>query len=139
MRSNRTVGLLTRMFLVVSLLFGGLALTGTTANAQHRFRGGGGVVVRPRVFVYPRTFYPRSFGWGYRGFYGPSYYSYYYPSNRVTEGQGYKDGVDDGKDDAKHNKGYDPYRHGDYKNGQTSGYIDGYLRGYADGFRQYNG
>lgn len=138
MRSNRIVGLLTRVFLVVSLLFGVLAFTGTTADAQRRFRGGG-AVVRPRVFVYPRTFYPRSFWWGYPGYYGPSYYSYYYPSNRVTEGQGYKDGLDDGKGDAKHNKGYDPYRHGDYKNGQTSGYIDGYLRGYAEGFRQYSG
>jgi hypothetical protein len=134
MNSNRIVGLLTRAFLVVSLLFGVLVFTGTTADAQRRFRGGG-VVVRPRVFVYPRTFYPRSFYWGF----GPNYYYNPYYSNRVTEGQGYKDGIDDGKDDAKHNKGYDPYRHGDYKNGQTSGYIDGYLRGYADGFRRYNG
>ena len=136
MRSKRTVGLLTRMLLVVSLLFGVLAFTGTTGNAQFRR---GGVVVRPRVFVYPRTFYPRSYWWGF----GPSYYYYYYYpyyySNRVTEGQGYKDGLDDGKNDAKHNKGYDPYRHGDYKKGQSSGYLDGYLRGYADGFRQYNG
>jgi hypothetical protein len=138
MRSNRTVGLLTRMLLVVSLLFGVIAFTGTSADAQRRnFRGG--IVVRPRVFVYPRTFYPRSYWYGFGPhYYGPSYYSYSF-NNRVTEGQGYNDGLDDGKGDAKHNKGYDPYRHGDYKNGQTSAYLDGYLRGYADGFRRYNG
>ena len=125
MRSNRTIGLLTKMFLVVSLLFGVMAFTGSTAQAQWRSRGR--VIVRPRVFVYPRTFYPRSF-----------YYNRVYipPATHVSEGQGYRDGLDDGKDDAKDRRGYDPYRHGDYKNAQTSAYVEGYLRGYADGFRQ---
>ena len=126
MRKNKITGLLTRMFLVVSLLFGVFTFTGTTADAQFRR---GRVIVRPRVFFYPRPFYR------------PYWYtSSYYPlATHVTEGEGYKDGRDDGKDDAKHHKGYDPYRHGDYKNAQTSAYLDGYIRGYADGFRERAG
>jgi hypothetical protein len=131
MRVNRTIGLFTKMVLVVSLLFSVVTFAGTTAQAQgwpHR----GGVIVWPRVFIsprpfFPRTFYPRSY------FYNPGYY---YPSSRVTEDQGFHDGRDDGRDDAKHDKGYDPYRHGDYKNAITSAYIEGYLRGYAQGYRE---
>ena len=130
MRSNRTIGLLTRMLLVVSLLFGVMAFTGTTAQAQYWQRGR--VFVRPRAYVYPRTFYPRTF-------YPRSFYYnrvYIPPATHVTEGQGFRDGLDDGRNDAKHDRGYDPYRHGDYKNAQTSAYIDGYIRGYAEGYRQ---
>ena len=127
MRSNRTKGLLTKMLLMVSLLFGVVAFTGLTAEAQHRH---GRVFVRPRVYVYPRTFwYPRSF-W---------YNRYYFPPSHATAGQGYSDGKDDGKDDAKHGKGYDPYRHNDYKDAVTSAYVDAYLRGYADGYAQRAG
>lgn len=123
MRSNRTIGLLTRMLLVVSLLFGVVTFAGTTADAQHRH---GRVIVQPRVFVYQRPFYR------------PYWYNrvYFAPSGRVTEGQGYNDGLHDGKDDAKDRKVYDPTRHNDYKNAQTSAYLDGYRRGYDEGYRQ---
>ena len=130
MRSNQTIGLLTRLFLVVSLLFGVVTFAGATAEAQFRQRGR--VIVQPRVFIYPRPFYPRTF-------YPRSYWynsTYYPPATHVTEGEGYRDGLDDGKHDAKHNKGYNPYSHGDYKNAQTSAYLDGYIRGYAEGYRQ---
>ena len=57
MRMNRIRGLVTRMLLVVTLLFGVIALTGSTAQAQswrrfdgHRDRAG-------RIFAYPRQFY----------------------------------------------------------------------------------
>ena len=125
MRSNRTIGLLTRMLLVVSLLFGVVTFAGTTAEAQHWRRGR--VIVQPRVFVYPRTYYPRSY-WSSR--------VYFAPSGRVTEGQGYNDGLNDGRHDARHNKGYNPYSHNDYKYAQTSAYLDGYRRGYEDGYQQ---
>lgn len=125
MRSNQ--GLLTRMLLVVSLLFGVIAFAGTTAEAQRRHHGR--VIVRPRVFFYPRTFYPRSYWYGRT----------YFPPTHVTAGEGYSDGLDDGKHDAKHAKGYDPYRHNDFKNAVTSAYTDSYLRGYAEGYRQVNG
>ena len=126
MRSNRTIGLLTRMLLVVSLLFGVVTFAGTTAEAQLRHNRGR-VIVRPRVFVYPRTFYPRYYGYNR---------VYYAPAGRVTEGQGYSDGLHDGKNDAKDRKGYDPYRHNDYKSAQTSSYLDAYIRGYEEGYRQ---
>ena len=126
MRSNRVVGLITRVLLAVSLLFGVVTFAGTTAQAQY-WRHRGPVVVRPRVFVYPRTFYPRSY-WYNR--------VYYAPATHVTEGEGYRDGLDDGKDDAKDRKSYDPARHNDYKNAQTSAYLDGYRRGYDEGYRQ---
>ena len=124
MKSRR---LLTKAVLVVSLLFGVVTFAGTTAEAQFRR-----VIVHPRVFVYPRTFYPRSY-WGYPYGYNSVYFA---TSNRVTEGQGYRDGLEDGRHDAKHNNGYNPSKHGDYKNGQTSAYLDAYVRGYAEGFNQ---
>jgi len=112
------------MLLVVSLLFGVVALTGTTADAQFRHRGR--VIVRPRVFVYQRPFYPRAYWYG----------STYFPATRVTEEQGFSDGLHDGRDDAKHHKGYEPQRHNDYKNAQSSAYLDAYVRGYAEGFQR---
>lgn len=124
MRSNRYIGLLTRMLLVVSLVFGVVTFAGTTAEAQYRQRGR--VIVRPRVFVYPRTFYPRRW-------YSPRVY---YTPTHVTEGQGYSDGLNDGKNDAKHGKGFNPQRHNDFKDARTSAYLDGYSRGYEDGYRQ---
>jgi len=130
MRSERTKGLLTKAVLMVSLLFGVVAVTGTTAEAQHWRRGNGRVVVVQPRFGFGRPFYPYRYG-----FYG----SYYFPSTHVTEGQGYKDGLDDGKHDAKHNKGYDPQQHSDYKNAQTSAYLEGYTRGYAEGFGMRSG
>jgi hypothetical protein len=129
MRSNGTKGLLTRMLLMVSLLFGVMAFAGTTADAQYRHRGG--VIVRPRVFVYPRTFYPRSSFW-YNRVYIP-------PATHFTEGQGFRDGLHDGKDDAKDNEGYKPERHNSFKNAQSSAYLDGYRRGYDEGYRQIRG
>lgn len=136
MKKNRIMGLVTRMVLVVSLVFGVVALTGTTAEAQRGhgfFRHGGRVP--SRVFVYPRRWY-----WGDRYWYGPwypyGYQSYYFPSSHVSEGQGYHDGLDDGKDDARDGKANEPYRHKDYKNAITSAYISGYLRGYAEGYRR---
>lgn len=127
MRSNRIIGLLTKMFLVVSLLFGVVTITGTTAEAQHRHRHGRIII---QSGFYPRTFYPRSY-W-YNGV-------YFAPGSRVTEGQGYSAGKHDGKDDAKDRKGYDPSRHHDYRDAQTSAYLDGYTRGYEDGFRERAG
>ena len=133
MRTNNTKGLFARMLLVVSLLFGFVALTGTTVQAQgyrsydrhHRGR----VIVRPRarVFVTPRVIYPRAYVYNRP-------YSYV-PSSHVTEGQGYRDGLNDGRDDARDRDGFNPYRHNDYKNAETSGYINGYLRGYEEGYR----
>lgn len=143
MKRNRIIALVTRMLLVVSLVFGVVALTGTTAQAQrghgfdgHRHR------VPSRVFVYPRI-YPRGWYWHNRwSWYGsgyPYHHSYYFPSTHVSEGQGYRDGLDDGKDDARDGKANDPYRHKDYKDAVTSAYIGGYLRGYAEGYRQVSG
>ena len=135
MKRSRIVGLVTRKLLVVGLVFGMLAATGTTAQAQHRqgfYRHRGGV--HSRVFIYPRVNSRRWF------WYGPTYpygfQSYYFPSTHVSEGQGYRDGLDDGKDDAKDGKANDPYRHKDYKNAVTSAYTGGYLRGYSEGYRQ---
>ena len=133
MRSNRTIGLLTRMFLVVSLLFGVVALAGTTADAQWRHRGR--VVVRPRVLVYPRTFYARPYGYGYNR-YNRVYIA---PSTHVTEEQGFRDGLNDGRDDARENDGYHPERHNSFKNAQTSAYLAGFRRGYDEGYRQISG
>jgi hypothetical protein len=133
MRSNRTKGLLTRMLLVVSLLFGFMAFVGTsTAEAQYRHRGR--VIVRPRVFVYPRTFYPRT--------YYPRRYGFtrvYIPPTHVTEEQGFRDGLNDGKDDAEDDKGYRPESHNSFKNARSSAYLDGFRRGYAEGYRQVRG
>lgn len=126
MRSHRTIGLLTKVFLGVSLLFGVMTFAGTTAQAQHRHRGRV-IVVSPRI--YPRPFY-RPY-WGSR--------VYYTPLGRVTTSQGYRDGLNDGKDDAKHNKGYRPESHNDYKSAQTSDYFDAYVRGYEEGYRQRMG
>ena len=132
MRSNRTKGLLARMLVVVSLLCGFLAFTGTTADAQYRNRGR--VIVRPRVFVYPRTFYPRAY-------YPRSYYQRVYipPATHVTESQGFRDGLNDGRDDAEEGKGYRPGSHNSYKNAQSSAYLEGFLRGYAEGYRSIRG
>src|SRR5262245_15984526 len=137
MTINRNSKLLVRMLLLVTLLVGVVTMTGSTVQAQgrqrfDRFRGSPGVFVRPRVFP-RRLFWGDSWFWYGQGY--PNYYpGYYYPSNRVTEGQGYRDGLDDGKDDAKDRKANDPYRHKDYKNAITSAYISGYLRGYAEGY-----
>ena len=126
MRSNGTKGLLTKMFLVVSLLFGVVTFAGTPAEAKYRDRHGR-IIVRPRVFVYPNSYWGNPY-WSNR--------VYFAPSNRVTEGQGYRDGLNDGRDDAKHNKGYNPSRHHDYRDGQTSAYLDAYVQGYAEGYNQ---
>jgi hypothetical protein len=133
---NRTTRLIIKMLLVVGLLSGVVALTGSTAQAQRwqridRYRGG----AHGRVFIYPRRWYWDRWYW-YDPIYPFGYQSYYYSNNHVTEGQGYRDGLDDGKDDAKDGKPNNPYRHKDYKNAITSAYIDGYLRGYTEGFRQ---
>jgi hypothetical protein len=131
MRSTRAKGLLTRMLLVVSLLFGFVAFAGTTADAQFRHRGR--VVVRPRVFVYQRPFYPRAYWYNrYNRVYIP-------PATHVSESQGFRDGLNDGSDDAKDGKSFDPTRHNSYKNAQTSAYLDGFRRGYDEGYRQRNG
>jgi hypothetical protein len=131
MRFNRTKGLLTRMLLVVSLLFGFVAFAGTTADAQYRHRGR--VIVRPRVFVYPRTFYPRSFYYNrYNRVYIP-------PATHVTESQGFRDGLNDGRDDARDDKGYRPESHNSYKNAQSSAYLDGFRRGYDEAYRSVRG
>ena len=119
------------MLLVVSLLFGFVAFAGTTADAQFRHRGR--VVVRPRVFVYQRPFYPRAYWYNrYNRVYFP-------PATHVSESQGFHDGLNDGSDDAKDGKSYDPTRHNSYKNAQTSAYLDGFRRGYDEGYRQRNG
>ena len=141
MKTNQVKELVTRMLLVVSLLFGVVALTGTTVQAQRwqrfdRNRGG----FQPRVFIYPRV-YPRRWYWQDRSYwydqtYPYGYQGYYFPSTHLSEGQGYRDGLDDGKDDAKDRRANDPYRHKDYKNAVTSAYIGGYLQGYAEGYRQ---
>ena len=131
MRFNRTKGLLTRMLLVVSLLFGFVAFAGTTADAQYRHRGR--VIVRPRVLVYPRTFYPRSF-------YYNRYNRVYVPlATHVTESQGFRDGLNDGRDDARDDKGYRPESHNSYRNAQSSAYLDGFRRGYDEGYRSVRG
>ena len=132
MRSNRNKGLLTRMLLVVSLLFGFMTLVGTTAEAQFRQRGR--VIVRPRVFVYPRTFYPRRYG-----YYPYGYTRVYVPPSHVTEEQGFRDGLNDGRDDAKDGKGFRPESHNSYKNAQSSAYLEGFRRGYAEGYGQVRG
>lgn len=138
MHRNRVKELVTRMLLVISLLFGVVASLGTTAQAQGWQRSDRHYRNRGRVFVYPRRWYWHD-RWFWRDQTYPFYENYYFPSSHVTEGQGYKDGLDDGKDDSKDRKAYDPYRHKDYKNAVTSAYINGYLRGYADGFRQISG
>lgn len=139
MNSKRIKTLVTRMLLVVTLLLGTVALTGTTAHAQ---RSRGWDRNRGQVHVHPGWSYrrwPRYNRWYWSG-YPFGYQSYYYfPSTHVTEGQGYRDGRDDGKDDAKDGKGYDPYRHKDYQNAETSAYISGYIRGYQEGYRQVSG
>ena len=134
MKMNRVKGTVTRMLLVVTLLFGIVVLTGPTVQAQGRNRFDRGRVHPRRVFVSPRRWY-----WHDRWYwndYPYNYQSFYFPSTHVTEGQGYRDGLNDGKDDVKDRKANDPYRHKDYKNAVTSAYISGYLRGYAEGYRQ---
>jgi hypothetical protein len=139
MSMNRFKELVTQIILVVSLLFGVVALTGTTAQAQgqlrfDRHRGG----VRSRVFIYPQIYSSRWYwhdSW-YNQTYPYYYQSYYIPSTHVTEGQGYRDGLDDGKDDAEEGKAYNPHHHNDYKNAETSAYTSGYLQGYAEGYHQ---
>ena len=140
MRLNKITGLLTRMFLVVSLLFGVVAFAGTTADAQS-WRHRGRVVVRPRVFVYPRTFYPRAYYYNYpRAYYYNRYPRVYFaPSTHVTEAQGYRDGLNDGRDDARDNDGYRPESHNSYRNAQTTAYLEGFRRGYDEGYRQIRG
>ena len=133
MSMNRAKGLVTRMLLVVSLLLGVVALTGTTVQAQRWQRFDNRGRVQSRVFIYPQV-YPRRW-YGYNRTY-PYYYQNYFPSTHVTEGQGYRDGVHDGKHDAEDGKDYNPQRHSDYKNAESSGYIDGYLQGYEEGYRQ---
>ena len=132
MRSNRTKGLLTRMLLVVSLLFGVVAFAGTTADAQFR-RHRGRVIVQPRVFVTTRPYYPRAY------WYNQYNRVYFPPATHVSESQGFRDGLNDGSDDARDGKSYEPARHNSYKNAQTSAYLDGFRRGYDEGYRQRNG
>ena len=140
MSRKRITSLVTKMFLVVSLLFGVVAFTGDRAQAQ---RGRGfdrhGGRHYPGVFTY-RRHYPRRWysgsRWNWYGTYPYGFNSYYFPSTHVSEGQGYRDGLDDGKDDVKDAKAYDPYRHQDYKDAITSAYTSGYLRGYAEGYRR---
>ena len=129
MTSNRTIALLTKLLLAVTVVFGVVTFSGVTAEAQYRHRGR--VIVQPRVFVYPRTYYPRRY-WGYNRV-------YFAPSTHVTEDQGFRDGLNDGRDDAKDRKSYDPSRHNSYKNAQTSAYLDGFRRGYEEGYSQRNG
>jgi hypothetical protein len=115
---------------MVSLLFGVVAIASETAEAQRRGR----VIIRHRprvVYVAPRPFYRRPF-FGYNRF-------YVVPQTHVTEGQGYRDGLNDGEDDAEEGKGYTPYSHNSYKNAQSDAYISGFLRGYAEGYRRHRG
>jgi hypothetical protein len=129
MRVKSTRDLLKKVVIVVTLLIGYVAMTTPVAEAQRRHRR---VVVRPRVFVYSSPFYSP--------FYRPFGYSrYYFPAGRVTEGQGYRDGLNDGEDDAEDGKGYRPQSHNDYKNAMTSAYLDGYRRGYDEGYRNTRG
>jgi len=158
MNRTRLTPLVTRMFLIVTLLLGIVAFSDETAQAQRwqrydRYRGqiNRGVSVYPRR--YPRVYAGRGywnnawygygyghgfgFGYGYGYGYGYPYQSYYFATSHVWEGEGFRDGLDDGKDDAKDGKANDPFRHKDYKNALTSAYIDGYLRGYEEGYRRY--
>jgi hypothetical protein len=119
-------------------MFGAVALTETTAQAQswRRYDGNRGRVGIQRRGYYPRRrwYWHNRYDWWYGGYPYNYYPGYYFSSSHITEGQGYRDGLDDGKDDVKDGKAFDPYRHKDYKNGVTSAYLSAYLRGYEEGY-----
>ena len=132
MSINQVKVLVTRRLLIVSLLLGIVALTATTGQAQHCCSTDGyNGRVYSRVVIYTQV-YPRQL---YRYNYShPFYPIYYYTKPRVTQDQGYLDGLRDGRDDAENRKPYYPNHHRDYKKAETSGYYGGYLQGYEEGY-----
>lgn len=135
------------IFTVILLVGSGLML-GSTAQAQGRhwggghWRGGGGFVYRPRVFVgrglyaYPRYgygFYPYgAYGFGYTPRYDAGPYD-------VADSNGYHDGYDRGGEDARDGKRYDPNNSSHFRGSISSAYRDGFSRGYAEGYRNSAG
>ena len=110
----------------VVLLLGALVVTGTTAEAQGRFRG------PARVVVVPRPFFHSGFYWGGYPYYSP-YYRVYDPIAYQKE-QGYSDGLSRGKSDAKHGKADDPNSHKHYRDSSSITYREAFLQGYNDGY-----
>jgi hypothetical protein len=122
-------------FVLAALLLSSVAIvSGTTAQAQWRGRGGfrGGFGGRARLIrpIRPiRPFYGYPYGY---------YNQYVFSSTQAADNQGYKDGLKTGSSDARRNQSNDPQRSHYFQNagfgnfGET--YREGFLRGYSEGF-----
>ena len=122
-------------FVLAALLLSSVAIvSGTTAQAQWRGRGGfrGGFGGRARLIrpIRPiRPFYGYPYGY---------YNQYVFSSTQAADNQGFKDGLKTGSSDARRGQSNDPERSHYFKNagfgnfGQT--YREGFLRGYSEGF-----
>lgn len=142
MKGNR---LLRRIggFVLAALLLSGLAvMSGTTAQAQGRGRGGfrggfgGGFGGRVRVVRPVRPFF-RGYGYAYGYPYG-YYNQFVFSSSQAADNQGYKDGLKTGSSDARKGKSNDPQRSHYFQNAGFGNfgedYREGFLRGYSEGF-----
>jgi hypothetical protein len=148
MRTDLAKKIIRASIFTTILLVSSASMLGSTAQAQGRHWGGGigrGFVYRPqrvfvgprfnvfpRVYAYPRYYYPYgAYSYGYYG-YTPRYDAGPYD---VAESSGYHDGYDRGGEDARDGRRYDPNNSSHFRESISSAYRDGFRRGYDQGYR----
>ena len=143
--------------LTFALVFGAIAATGLTAQAQYRrdgrwernrdddrrwrnddrrWRNRRNDRLRGRGYNNGRYGYPGNnngrYGNGRYG--GNGNYGSNYELNR-----GYQQGLSTGSSDARRGQSYSPQRSRHYRNASSQAFLQGFVRGYDQGYRQYAG
>lgn len=134
MKGNRLLRRIGGFVLAALLLSGVAVMSGTTAQAQRRGRGGFGG--RVRVVRPVRPFF-RGYGLAYGYPYG-YYNQFVFSSSQAADNQGYKDGLKTGSSDARRGQSNDPEKSHYFQNAGFGNfgedYREGFLRGYSEGF-----
>lgn len=132
MYSNNILNNVKRMAIILSLAFGVVLISDTTARAQYR--------TNTEVRVYTRSENRRVYNTR----------EYTNEGMNVAEQYGYEDGLKDGADAGRERDAYHPENSGDWQKG-TNGYEDrfgskkayrqayrdAYLEGYREGYHRY--
>jgi hypothetical protein len=125
------------LLLAAVMLPGMVLLSGATAQARG-FRGGGRVVIAPRIGV-GRGWYGPRWGWYGAPYYRYGYSEFVFANTAAAQSQGYHDGLKTGSDDAKDRKSFNPERSHFFQDAGfgnfAEAYRQGFLNGYNAGFR----